>query len=371
MSGKLYLVSPNSAESGTLETLPVTANLVHLKEEDVNEASFNFKKEDKVCVTSEASLDIVRKKIEDKAKIKGIDCLKDKYQFREILSELYPGYRFEKIDFKGIEDLKIEKQTVLKPLKGCFGTAVKIIDQHSDLKKVSEEVALEIEKNSSVLSENVLSKNEFIVEDFIKGEEYAVDMFYDEKGKPHIVNIYHHPMPKIAAYLHMIYYTSKEVFDKVYDQANAFFEKLNLILNVKNLAIHSEFKLDKELFPIELNTMRFGGMGLGNMIYHSVGVNPYDCFIKGESPDWNTIWQKNEDSIFAFLIAYNGTDVNKLNQEPDIEKLKNRFTKLLKETLFDYKEQLAFGVFCIEETKSNLEKLLEIDFNDYFKSINS
>ncbi len=31
MSDKLYLVSPNSAESGTLETLPVTANLLYLK----------------------------------------------------------------------------------------------------------------------------------------------------------------------------------------------------------------------------------------------------------------------------------------------------------------------------------------------------
>ena len=43
--------------------------------------------------------------------------------------------------------------------------------------------------------------------------------------------------------------------------------------------IHGEFKLDKgKLLPIEMNCMRYGGMGLGNLAYHALGVNPLSAF---------------------------------------------------------------------------------------------
>lgn len=369
MNNKLYLVYPSNSESGTLETLPETKGMQLIKDGDIQAKDFMFDVEDKICITSEASLEIVKEKLTDVSKKNAIDYLKDKHKFREILSDIYPYYQYRKIKFDDIENLKINKKTVLKPLKGCFGTAVKIIDQNSDLKLISQEIKQEVNKNSSVLPESVLSHNDFILEDYITGDEYAIDMFYDEKGEPNIVNIYYHPMPKIDSYLHMIYYTSKDVFDKIYDNAIIFFKKLNKILKVKNFILHSEFKFNNELFPIEINSMRYGGMGLGNMIYHSVGINPYEYFNNGKSPDWNAIWKKNKKDNFAFFIAYNGTNVNLDTQEPDIDKLKNDFTDILCEQIFDYKSQLAFGIFCIRESSKNLQKLLRIDFNDYFKNI--
>ncbi|WP_455169698.1 ATP-grasp domain-containing protein [Aegicerativicinus sediminis] len=369
MANKLYLISPESAESGTLETLPITEGMTLLKDNQMLSKDFCFQKDDKICITSEASLELVKNKIDDTAKKQAINLLKDKYNFREILTNIYPDYQFEKIKFDSIKGLKIDKKTVLKPSKGCFGTAVKIIDESSDLIKVSKEIELEIQKNSSVLSSNVLSQNDFILEDYISGEEYAIDMFYNENGEPHIVNIYYHPLPRVEAYLHMIYYTSKEIFDKIYDKAIAFFKQLNKILNVKNFVIHSEFKYDKELIPIEINSMRFGGMGLGNMIYHTIGVNPYEYFIHGKSPNWKEIWAKNANDIYAFFIAYNGTKIDKSANEPNLEKLRLAFTEILREEIFDYKKQLAFGIFCIKENKQNIKKLLEIEFNDYFKPI--
>lgn len=369
MTNKLYLISPERAESGTLETLPVTKGMILLEENQVISKDFYFQKHDKICITSEASLEIVKNKIADITKKRAINLLKDKYKFREILTEIYPDYQFEKIKFGSIKSLQIDKKTVLKPLKGCFGTAVKIIDKNSDLIKVSKEIELEIQKNSSVLSDNVLSQNDFILEEYISGEEYAVDMFFDENGEPHIVNIYYHPLPKVESYLHMIYYTSKEVFDKIYEKAITFFKKLNKILDVKNFVIHSEFKYEKELIPIEINSMRYGGMGLGNMIYHSIGINPYEYFNLGKSPNWKEIWTKHNDDIYAFFIAYNGTKIDKSIYKPNLEKLRLDFTEILCEEIFDYKKQLAFGVFCIKENKQNINKLLEIEFNEYFKPI--
>jgi hypothetical protein len=171
------------------------------------------------------------------------------------------------------------------------------------------ELQSELEKNGSIFSESVLSMDDFIVEQFIDGEEYAVDMFYNASGEPCIVNIYHHPMPVNKAYLHMIYYSSKEVFDRIYEKAKSFFIELNKILNVTNFAIHSEFKLDNEdLLPIEMNSMRFGGMGLGNLVYHSLNINPYTYFLNDAEPDWKSIWVEEEHSIYTFFIAYNAAN---------------------------------------------------------------
>ena len=244
------------------------------------------------------------------------------------------------------------------------------MDTTSNLELISNEIRAEIDKNSSVLSDNVLSKNEFIIEDYIEGEEYAVDLFFDDKGNPHIVNIYHHPMPAETSYLHMIYYTSKEVFQKIYDRAIRFFNILNQSLQLKNFALHSEFRYttNHALFPIEINAMRFGGMGLGNMVYHALGINPYDCFRNNISPNWNEIWSRpeNTESIYAYFIAYNGKSIDKEKYMPDLGKLRNEFSLIINECIFNYQEQLAFGTFSLKETKTNLEKLLNIDFDNYF-----
>ncbi len=365
----LYLVSPEKSESGALETLPATEGMQMLKDTDIQNKNFQFRPNDKVCITSEASLQIVREALTDKAKQNAINVLKDKFRFREVVSQLYPHYQFKKVAFEDIEHLRVTKKTIIKPAKGFFGIAVKTIDQNTDLKALAQDIQEEIQSTYGVFSEEMLSQNEFVVEEYIEGEEYAVDMFYDAQGEPHIVNIYHHPMPRVEAYLHMLYYSSKEVFDKTYDKAISFFKKLNAILDVKNIVLHAEFKCDTELIPVEINAMRYGGVGLGNLIYHAIGLDPYQCFKEGKTPDWDEVWRQHKEDNFAFLIAYNGTEVDKLRYEPDIEKLKSECTEVLYEAIFDYKTQLTMGVFCLKETKDNLKHLLDLDFNDYFRKI--
>jgi lactate dehydrogenase-like 2-hydroxyacid dehydrogenase len=166
----------------------------------------------------------------------------------------------------------------------------------------------------------------------------------------------------------MIYYSSKTVFDTIYEKAKLFFIELNKILGVTNFVMHSEFKLDgDDLMPIEINSMRFGGMGLGNLVFHSLNVNPYTYFQNDTEPDWGNIWNKNESNIFAFFIAYNSENKSVMEYKPNTEKLKKQFTHVLLEQVFDYKKQLAFAIYCLKETNENIEKLLKIEFDDYFE----
>ena len=369
---KFLLISPNAAEAGALETLPPTPGLRIMKNDEVINENLRFSPDDLICITSEASIELVKNRMDDPVKKNALAVLKDKFRFREILTGIYPDYQFRKLSLSDIESLSVNSKVILKPSKGCFGTAVKTIYPDSDMELVIKEIKQELLTNGSVLSSEVLSDNEFILEEYIEGEEYAVDMFYDGQGRPHVVNIYHHPMPENEAYLHMIYYSSKAVFDRIYDKAMVFFEALNSVLNVKNFPMHSEFRYHQDsLQPIEINSMRFGGMGLGNMSYYSMGLNPYESFKRGQSPDWDDVWKSNnqDDVIYAFFIAYNGTQVDTNKEKPNIEKLKREFTEVLHEEHFDYQSQLAFGIFCLKESSTNLRRLLSIDFNEYFEPI--
>jgi hypothetical protein len=366
---KVYLITSN-AEAGTLESLPATAPIEIIDSDDLVQTNLRFVKHDKVCIASEAAIENIITRIDDSVRTKAIELLKNKYTFRQILADIYPSFQYQFIQSHQIQALQLTQKSVIKPVKGVFGTAVKIIDRDTDLTELASELQIELTKNTELFPPSVLSTTDFIVESYIEGEEYAVDMFYDSVGSACIVNIYHHPLPQNLAYLHVIYYSSQAVFDRIYAKAKLFFTELNRILNVTNLPIHGEFKFDGNcLMPIELNALRFGGMGLGNLVFHGLGVDPYACFAEDIEPDWQQIWQNKQADIFVFLIAYNGATINVENYKPDPEKLKQQFTEILLERDFDYQNQLAFGIYILKETKENLAKLLQIEFDNFFELI--
>ena len=364
-----YLISNPSGESGALDTLPETERLLVIsKEQLIVQKDLRFGKDDKVCLTTESVLDEVLRQLDDENRKKAVLQLKDKFAFRELLRSIYPDFHFKQCK---LEELTNEipnngSKIVIKPVKGCFGTGVRVVDGTMDVQELIAEIQAEMSKNIPVFSRDVLTPNEFLIETYVDGEEYAVDMFYDSQGRPIITNIYHHPMPANPAYLHMLYYASRETFEKIYEQAKEFFIKLYTLLHVTNLPIHSEFKLhDGRLIPIELNSFRFGGMGLCNLGYHALGVNAYQCYIEDREPDWESVW-KDKENIYGFFIAYNGATVDVTELQPDWERLRRQFSHVILEVPFDYKTQLAFGILYIEEQKKRLPELLRIEFDDYF-----
>jgi hypothetical protein len=363
---KVILVT-SSVESGTLETLPVVPEMELLPHELLIENGRYFDVADKICITSEYSLSSVVGRL-DTERRKAVEALKDKARFREILKDIYPEYGFSTVKLEEIRNVRVSRKSVIKPVRGIFGTAVRVVEQDTDFHQVSKELEEEIRKNAKVYPGSVLSAEDFIVEDFIEGEEYAVDMFYDSNGEPKIVNIMHHPLPVNNAYIHMMYNSSKAAFDKVYDKAHLFFTQLNKTLKVKNFLMHSELKIHNgKIYPVEINSMRFGGMGLCNLIYYSHGINPFLCFLEDLEPDRNKLWNGKEDAVFSFFIAYNGKNIDTGNYRPRPDKLETNFTKVLHEHLFDYRKQLAFGIYFLEEKEENIREMVKLEFDDFFE----
>jgi ATP-grasp domain len=268
---KVYLITSN-AEAGTLESLPATAQMEIIDSDNLAQTDLRFTRDDKVCIASEAALDRVIDKIDDYVRVKAIALLKNKYAFRQILADIYPSFQYQYIQVHQIPDLQLTQKSVIKPVKGVFGTAVKIIDRDTDLTKLAAELQTDLTKNGELFSASVLSTTDFLVESYIDGEEYAVDMFYDSSGTACIVNIYHHPLPPNPAYLHVIYYSSQAVFDRIYTKAQNFFTELNRILSVTNLPIHGEFKLDGVggASSKKLNSQLAQGLARNPSVWHVV-----------------------------------------------------------------------------------------------------
>ncbi|MEA2095699.1 MAG: ATP-grasp domain-containing protein, partial [Candidatus Cloacimonadota bacterium] len=212
-----YIIIGKGYISELVTQINVTVNI--LSENEFKDSNLTIKTDDIVYAPTESALEIILERSEDSVFTNAVNMLKDKYKFRELMSNLYPDFFFAKTTINELETIELDrsKKYIVKPTKGFFGTAVKVLNKKTNISEITKEIRNELAENSRYFSESVLSKNELIIEQFVEGEEYAVDMYFNENGKPEIMNIYHHPLPEKIAYFNVLYYTNHQIFDKLYD----------------------------------------------------------------------------------------------------------------------------------------------------------
>lgn len=326
--------------------------------------------DDKLVITSENALNLILEHLAESPRRDAIATLKDKARCREMLKDVYPDFFFERVataDLASVE-LPPEGQFVVKPNKGYFATAIKYVDASTDLSVVRDEIQSEVAQRANHFEETVISADEVVIEGFISGEEYAVDMFYNADGEPVIINIYHHPIPDNPDYLHALYYTSKSVFDEMHDRFVDWFAALNRQLKASSFPIHAEFRLDGEtLMPIELNPLRYGGDGLVDICYHAFGFNPFAIFFADSAPDWSDIWDGRDDKFFVWMLGYVGTDIDVASHRPDMGRFQGMFNKVLSDSVLNYQSSPGFSVvYAEEESLEDIYRLVNVDFRKFF-----
>ncbi|MFO7897306.1 MAG: ATP-grasp domain-containing protein [Candidatus Cloacimonadales bacterium] len=345
--------------------------IVVLTEQELANSNQRFTEDDLIYVPSESALEIVLARSDHQLFIEAVNSLKDKYRFRQLTSKLFPDFFYRKIPLAELAELKLPAQQkfMVKPVKGFFGTAVKEIDSDSDLDKISREISSELEINSQYFSEAVLSQNELIVEQYIPGEEYAVDLYYDAEGKAQIINIYYHPFPLKTEYFHVLYYTNSQIYTKFKQQIQTIFQELNAHLQICNFPIHAEFKYyDGKLLPIEMNPLRYGGFGLADLTYHAFGINPFTAFFRSKSMDWPKIWQKHSEQNFAWVLAYNSAEADLTQQAPQHQKFQEYLGDILHYQKMDHLKNPVFALAYLQDKNSeNLERFLSLEFADFFQ----
>lgn len=315
--------------------------------------------------------------------IEKTELLKNKLKFREMTKDIYPDFNFKGIKIDNLKNLKEQDLIfpfILKPSVGFFSMNVYKINNFDEYQDIVKNIGPEAQKAELLYPKHVIDTNEFIIEEYLDGEEFAIDAYYDIEGKPVILNILKHLFYSEEDTSDRIYYTHKDIINQYLDLFQQELEKLGKSFNLRLYPVHVEFRIlnDGRIFPIEINPLRFAGWCTSELIQFAFGLNPYEYFFKQKKPCWEEIFRGKENKYYSINVADIPNNVSTQDiVRVDYEQFLNLFSKVLEVRKLDYKEYPVFA-FVFAETqdfeemihflKADLTKYLIIDNKSMYQS---
>ena len=323
--------------------------------------------ESKLYTNSENSIGWISSNLKTTDLPKQIEVFKNKIHFREAVKSYFPDYFFEGIPYfelKKYNPKKLQFPIIIKPAVGFFSVGVHKIFSLNDWDATIEKVIHEVENLKEIYPKEVIDTTDFILEECIEGEEYAIDSYIDENGKPVILNILHHYFSSDADVSDRVYSTSKEIIEKNYQKVYDFLCILSSVANLKNFPLHIEVRINEkgELNPIEVNPQRFGGWcTTADLTWYAYGFNSYQYFFENKKPNWDTVFKNKENKIYSIVIldnnsGYSAEEIASFNYK----KVMSEFENSLVLRKVDYTRFPLFGFIFIETSAKNKSEIQEI-----------
>lgn len=136
---------------------------------------------------SENALEWVYKKSGNNALVERIWRLKDKAACRDLLAPLYGDFFFRRVTPAELAVLPFEElkvPCVLKPAVGFFSLGVYSIENAAQWEAAKAAVAEDAARWSEQYPPEVVGGGTFLLEEYIQGEEYAVDVYFASRAGP-------------------------------------------------------------------------------------------------------------------------------------------------------------------------------------------
>ncbi len=299
---------------------------------------------------------------------------KDKVRFRELIKESYPNFQFRKVGLQEIQLLDAGELTfpfVIKPSVGFFSIGVHVVRTLQEWKAAKND--LTFEKLQTIYPPGVLNTSSFIIEEYVEGEEYAIDCYFDMKGEVVILNILHHKFSSGRDTSDRVYSTSKEIILKLRNSFEAFLVSIGRKAGLKNFPAHVEVRIDSsgKVFPIEINPLRFGGWcTTADLLGIALGYNSYDYFLQNKKPDWEKIFDGNEKKKFSIIVLNNNSGFTPAEIDHfNYELLSDDFENPLLIRKLDVGKYSIFGFLFADTSPANEEELNRILVSDLRKYI--
>lgn len=337
-----------------------------------NEFCEEYKKTGKLYTVSENALGWIYDHIQDKRFLDGISIVKDKSAFRKICRDIYPDFFFKEVNINEMAQLNTDSivfPCVIKPSVGFLSKGVFVVHNPEEYRKAVETLQQDFAKAGADFPEFVVGKSRFLIEEYIHGEEYAVDAYYDENENPVILNIFHHKFMDESDTSDRLYMTSKVLFDQYEEPFTRFLTNLNNTLHLRNFPMHIEFRYDgKKAVPIEINPLRFTGFCLNELQVFISGQHPMLSFLKGRRVTKDEMWKGREDFTYAFTVL----DLPKGDEDKafDDEKFSADFPGVIDVRLVpDKTSGVAATVFLKVETANvqAFDRIMSLDMHEYMK----
>ena len=333
--------------------------------------------ETRVYTNSENSISWIERNFNSSELPDQIHIFKNKIKFRELIKDLHPDYFFLGVKYNELRDVNIEEikfPFIIKPAVGFFSLAVHKVDSNNQWNEVLNNIESEIKQLKGIYPKEVVDITDFIFEEYIEGDEYAIDCYFDEKGEPVILNILHHIFSSENDVSDRVYSTSKEIMEKYFDEIQDFLVTIGNKTNLRNFPAHVEVRIDSnnKIVPIEVNPLRYGGLcTTGDISSYAYEINSYKYFLENKRPSWDKIFSTRENCKYSIIVLNNnsGFDENEIDYF-DYDLLLEDFEKPMSLRKVDFKKYLVFGFLFIETTvgkEDELDMILTSDLRKYIR----
>ncbi|NER13375.1 ATP-grasp domain-containing protein [Leptobacterium flavescens] len=326
---------------------------------------------------SENTIKWIQQHLKGTELLRKVRLFKNKIRFRELIRDIYPFYYFRGIDFEDLERIsptELKFPLVLKPAVGSLSMGVRKVHTAGQWTAAVKAVKEEINTYKGSFPDVVMNTSNFMVEEFIDGEEYSIDCYFDADGEPVILNILQHIFPSGEDRGERVYTTSKEIIAGLKDRIEAFLRILGQKTALANFPLHLDVRINEKdnIIPIEGNPLRFGGLCTSaDLAHHAYGFNSYDYYLRGKRPDWNSILKDSDGRKYSVVALGNNSGVKGENVLYfDYDSLLSDFRRPLCLRKIDIEEYPFFGMLFVETRKGQedeLEQILTSNLLEYIR----
>lgn len=300
-----------------------------------------------------------------------VDIFKNKVRFRDMTRELFPDFFYKETGVKELEQVDVGKlpfPLILKPSVGFFSMGVKKINSSKEWGQSVSELSDEIISLGNIYPDEVLNIRNFIIEEFIRGDEYAIDAYFNSEGEPVILGVLKHVFSSDDDVGDRLYISSKKIILDNLEQFGGFLQRVGKLAGLKNFPLHIEVRKSKsgKVVPIEINPLRFGAWcTTADATSFSFQMNPYEYFFSDRKPDWDNILKDKDGKIFSMIVLDNTTGA-KADQIDhfDHSRLLLNFDSIKEFRKIDHKKYNVFGFLFTETNDSDMSELDWILNND-------
>ena len=336
------------------------------------EFSAEYGKRGQLYTVSENALGWIYEHIDDKRFLDSISLVKDKYAFRRICRDIYPDFFFKEVNINEMAEMDTDSITfpcVIKPSVGFLSKGVFVANNPEEYRKAVASLQRDFATAGAGFPEFVVGKSRFLIEEYIHGEEYAVDTYFDENETPAILNIFHHKFMDESDTSDRLYMTSKVLFDRYEGAFTQFLTNLNNTLHLRNFPMHIEFRYDgRKAVPIEINPLRFTGFCLNELQVFISGQHPMLSYLRGTHVTKEEMWRGKENFTYAFTVL--DLPVGCEEKAFDDEKFSADFPYVIDVRLVpDKASGVAATVFLRTETANEaaFDRIMSLDMREYMK----
>ncbi len=331
-----------------------------------------FEHEELLIMNAEEAFNILNEYHTESHVTKMANLFKNKIAFRKRLAESYPDFFFLETSISGLSNVDMEALAypiILKPSVGYSSVGVYRIENATEFKSIVNELGKTMQQLNGKYTKDVLDSESFIIESYIEGQEFAVDLYFDKNNKPVVLNVFARMFKDEKDMSDRIYYTSKQVLQNYLASITDYLEQLGNIFELQRMPLHVELRMDERgaIVPIEVNPLRFAGAGTTELGHFAYGVNPYDYYFEQRKPNWPQLMDAMDDKVYSFTCAEFDADI-KIDDRYIVrhDLLKEQFPHILEYRHIPYESGSTFAViFYSSDSLEQNEHILSLDFMEF------